>query len=276
MVSYKGVLCRGVKENEITAGINFTAENNVRLIGIGDEPKSFTFGDNVYIGEDVKIIGNRVTILDYTKVHNHTFIFAPFPITIGYNCWIGQNVILNAEAELKLGNNVCIAAYSQLWTHVKFGDTLEGCRFNSTKPMFIEDDVWIAGQCVVAPIHAGKKSMVLAGSVVLHDLMENRIYAGAPATDITHKIGPQFDEVSTETKLAKMKKHLEDFLAGLGSPPGHGIAVVSEYPEKPDPGKTYFNVADRTYTKRNTEMEHRFMNYLLPEKAKFIPFSGAR
>jgi hypothetical protein len=96
------------------------------------------------------------------------FHFRPLPITIGYNCWIAQNVILNAEAEFTMGNNVCIAAYSQLWTHVKFGDSLERCRFCSTKPMIVED--------------------------------------GA-----------------------------------------------------------------RTYTIRNSEIEHKFMNYLLPEKAKFIP-----
>ncbi len=272
----KGLHCRGVKEDEITTGINFTVENNVRLFGVGAGLKSFVFGDNVYIGEDVKIIGNRVTILDYTKVHNHTFIFAPMPITIGYNCWIAQNVILNAEAEFTMGNNVCIAAYSQLWTHVKFGDTLEGCRFCSTKPMIIEDDVWIAGQCVVAPIHARKKSMALAGSVVLHDMVENHIYAGVPARDITEKVGPQFDTVSIGVKLDKMNRHLDGFLRALGGPRGQSIEIVSEYPSNLDPLKTYFNVGDRTYTKRNTEIEHKFMNYLLPEKAKFIPFSGAR
>ncbi len=275
MLFCKGLPCYGVKESEIATGINFTAENNVRVFGIGDEPKSFTFGDNVYIGEEVKIIGNRVTILDYVKIHNHTFIFAPFPITIGYNCWIGQNVILNAEAELTIGNNVCIAAYTQLWTHIKFGDTLEGCRFNSTNPMIIEDDVWIAGQCVVAPIHAHKKSMAMAGSVVLDDMLENRIYAGVPAVDITHKLGPQFEDVATETKFARMNKYLDDFLAGVGKVPNHGLEVVMGYPENRDPGRTYFNVSDRTYTKRNTEIEQKFMHYLLPEKAKFIPFSGA-
>ncbi len=276
MVFCKDLPCHGVKESEISIGSNLTVENNVRILGIGDEPKSFTFGDNVFIGEEVKIIGNQVTILDYTKIHNHTFIFAPFPITIGHNCWIGQNVILNAEAELRLGNNVCIAAYTQLWTHIKFGDTLEGCRFNSTRPMVIEDDVWIAGQCVVAPIHAHKKSMALAGSVVLNDMLENRIYAGVPAVDLTHKLGPQFEEVPAETKFTKMNEYLDDFLAGLGQARNHDIEVVNGYPEQPDPGRTYFNVADRTYTKRNTEIERNFMHYLLPEKAKFIPFSGAQ
>lgn len=271
----KGLHCRGVKEDEITTGINFAVEDNVRLIGIGDGPKSFVFGDNVFIGEDVKIIGNRVMILDYTKVHNHSFIFAPMPITIGYNCWMGQNVILNAEAELTIGNNVCIAAYSQLWTHVKFGDTLEGCRFNSTKPMIIEDDVWIAGHCVVAPIHARKKSMALAGSVVLHDMIENHIYAGVPARDITEKLGPQFETVSVDAKFEKMKKYLDEFLCAQGRAHDHSIEIVREYPANPDPCKTYFNVGNRTYTKRNTEIEHEFMKYLLPEKAKFIPFSGA-
>ena len=35
---------------------------------------------------------------------------------------------------------------------------------------------------------------------------------------------------------------------------------------------TYFDVSTRTYTKKSSENEIKFMNFLLPEKAKFIPY----
>jgi hypothetical protein len=35
---------------------------------------------------------------------------------------------------------------------------------------------------------------------------------------------------------------------------------------------TWFVVADRKYTKRQSEEEIAFMKYLLPDKAKFTPY----
>tara|TARA_B110001454_G_C12304535_1_gene260954 strand:+ start:285 stop:419 length:135 start_codon:yes stop_codon:yes gene_type:complete len=43
-----------------------------------------------------------------------------------------------------------------------------------------------------------------------------------------------------------------------------------------DSSISYFNVKDRTYTKRLTKEEISFMQYLLPEKAKFIPFKNEK
>lgn len=270
-MKFYGLNCTNINKEDITIGTNFKIEGRIQLIGVGPDPKSFVFGDNVYIGEDVKIIGNNVKILDYTKLHNHCFIYAPEPLSIGFNCWIGQNTILNAEATLLIKNNVCISAYSQLWTHIKFGDTLEGCRFNSYHEMTIEDDVWFGGNCIVTPIVAQKKSMVLAGSVVTKDLKENRIYAGSPAVDITEKMGYQFDNISLVTKLSKMNEYLKIFLTNINNKSENTIEIVLDYPEELNPHISYFNVRKRTYTKRNSKIEQEFMNFLLPEKAKFIP-----
>jgi hypothetical protein len=35
---------------------------------------------------------------------------------------------------------------------------------------------------------------------------------------------------------------------------------------------TYFEVGTRLYTKKRTKEEIEFMKYLLPEKAKFVPY----
>lgn len=267
----KGLRCDNIKEEDISIGTNAKFEEDVHLIGIGDEPKSIVIGDNVYIGEHVKVIGNSIKILDYTKVHNHCFLYALKPLSIGYNCWIGQDSILNAEAELVVQNNVCIAAYSQLWTHIRFGDTLQGCRFHSYKKMIIEDDVWFGGHCIVAPIHAKKRSMALAGAIITKDMEENHIYAGIPAKDVTDKLGPQFEDVPLERKYQKMKDYLHEFLGGMNQNVENTFEIVLEYPKITNPYITYFNVKDRTYIKRNTRIEHKFMDYLLPEKGKFIP-----
>jgi maltose O-acetyltransferase len=61
-----------------------------------------------------------------------------------------------------------------------------------TKPVTIEDDLWIGANCVILPgITLHKGSVVGAGAVVTKDVPENAIAVGVPAkilkyrTDIT-------------------------------------------------------------------------------------------
>lgn len=268
---FMGFNCVNFKKEDISLGKNVIIEEDVKLIGLGNQKKKIEIGDNVYIGESVKIIGDQVTIRDYTKLHNHSFLYALKPMILGYNNWIGQNVILNSEETLILGNNVCIAAYSQVWTHMKYGDRLEGCRFLKYEKTVIEDDVWIGPKCIIAPINAKRKSMALAGSVIVDDMEENHVYAGVPAKDVTGKTGPQFCSRKTEDKIKEMNDHWKAFQNILKGKLKGKVVIVTKYPKKIEKGITYFNVIERTYTKWNTELEIRFMNYLLPEKGKFIP-----
>ena len=62
-----------------------------------------------------------------------------------------------------------------------------------------------------------------------------------------------------------MKNHYMSF----GSP--ENIKIITEISEIQDENISYFNVSDRTYTKRLSENEISFMKYLLPTKAKFTP-----
>ena len=45
----------------------------------------------------------------------------------------------NEIGGMNIGNNCGIGAHSQLWSHIKYGDMLEGCRFLSEKAQFSLD-----------------------------------------------------------------------------------------------------------------------------------------
>ncbi len=169
---------------------------------------------------------------------------------------------------MTIGNNCGIGAHSQLWSHIKYGDTLEGCRFLMEKPMNIGNDVWFVGHCIVSPINAADKSMAMVGSVVTKDMVYNEIYAGSPAQSISNKVGNQFLDVSIEEKFIKMNQYLNEF-----NPNSKSIKIVKDFSEvnTNDEEVSYFNVDSRTYTKRSTQEEIDFMKFLLPAKAKFTP-----
>jgi acetyltransferase-like isoleucine patch superfamily enzyme len=256
-----------IHADEVIIGSNTVIDPSAIIRGVAGRAKKVVIGDNSYIGADVQIICDDVSIGDYCKIHHHTNIHGYRPCRIGHNAWIGQYTIIDSIGGTTIGNNCGIGAHSQLWSHIKFGDTLEGCRFLSDAPLLIGNDVWFAGHCIVSPITAADKSMALAGSVVTSDMAANQVYAGAPAKSISAKIGNQFEEVPVSEKLRKMK----DYVIQWGGD-SREIRVIEDDLQMEDPeNHTYFNVRRRTYNKRGTPEEVSLMKFLLPEKAKFVP-----
>jgi hypothetical protein len=153
-----------------------------------------------------------------------------------------------------------------LWSHIKFGDTLEGCRFLSENKLNIGNDVWFVGHCIVSPIIAEDKSMAMVGSVVTKNMEFNQIYAGSPAKSISDKIGFQFQEVSLDLKIRMMLDYLDDAKVNKDL-----IKIVANRSEIKKDGRTYFVVESREYLKTGSPDEISFMKFLLPAKAKFIP-----
>lgn len=246
-----------------------TVIGNAKIQGMTTQSPHIVIGDNCYIGDDVQIIADEFILGDYCKIQHHTNIHG-HSIKIGHNAWIGQYTIIDGLGNTIIGNNCGIGAHSQLWSHMKYGDQLEGCRFNSEKPLIIGNDVWLVGHCIVSPVNIADKAMALVGSVITTDLKYNKTYAGTPAKDITDKFGPQFLLVDIETKYNLMVTYVNQF---YNTNKNHLIKIVKS---KEDinwlDNISYFNVEDRSYTKKFSKDEIDFIKYLLPSKAKFIPY----
>lgn len=262
------MIYKNIQAEELYVGKNTIIEPSAKIRGINGKAKKIIIGDNCYIGENVQIICDDFSLGDYSKIQHDTNVHGYLPCHIGHNAWIGQYSIIDSIGGTTIGNNCGIGAHSQIWSHIKFGDTLEGCRFLTEKPMIIGNDVWFVGHCIVSPIVAADKSMAMVGSVVTKDMKYNEIYAGSPAQSISEKIGFQFLEVSTETKFQKMKDYLNECLPNSSS-----IKIVTSQDEIvfEDDSITFFNVSNRTYTKRGSDDEINFMKFLLPARAKFTP-----
>jgi len=261
---------------ELIMGQNVVIEDDVVLQGRSSKKaKRIVIGDNVFIGAHSRGYVDVLEIGDYSMLHNHALIAGDLPCRIGTCGWFGQHTIFNSTGGLTIGNAVGVGAYSQLWSHIRHGDVLEGCRFNSAKPLIIEDDVWFVGHCIVSPVLARKKSMAMVGSVVTRDMEENHVYAGVPAKDVTDKVGPQFAEVDGDEKYQKMLAMLERFHALHPQFARGEIRVVRSLAEDEvagfDDEVTTFDVATRTYNRRRTPQEFAFMKFLLAELAKFFP-----
>ncbi|MBQ0735322.1 acyltransferase [Aquimarina celericrescens] len=257
---------KNIDAEYIEIGKNTVIEPTAIIRGLNGKANKIIIGDNCYIGEHVQIIIDEFNLGDYSKIHHHTNIHGSQPCNIGHNAWIGQYTIIDSIGGVLIGNNCGIGAHSQLWSHIKYGDTLEGCRFKSEQKLEIGNDVWLVGHCIVSPVKVEDKSLALVGSVITSDMKFNRIYGGSPAKDLTNKIGHQFEEVSLSQKMKKMEEYLDT--VGIKK---DSIKIIEFENEIESDEITYFIVSSRKYTKRRTREEIEFMKFLLPEKAKFVP-----
>ncbi|MFC6040238.1 acyltransferase [Paenisporosarcina macmurdoensis] len=264
-----------IKKNPNTKVI---IEDKVRLgvnIVLGPQCKEIKIGFGTFIGDNVYIDIPYLSIGEYTSIHKSITIHGYLPCSIGHNCWIGEHTIIDSIGGTTIGNNVGVGTYSQLWSHMKFGDMMKGCRWNISKPLVIEDDVWLVGHCIVSPITAKKGSLLMVGGVITKDMEENRVYGGSPAKDLTDKIGTQFKDVSIIEKKSYFNNLYIQFLSSENiNKNDYPIVLVEEIDKKvitKFENVTQFCLNDQTYVPTYSELEYKFIKYMLYDRAKFIP-----
>jgi acetyltransferase-like isoleucine patch superfamily enzyme len=253
----------------------FNIANRVHFgknIVFGPNCKEVSIGYGSFIGNDLYIDVEYINIGEYTTIH-HGCILHGKKTQIGHNCWIGHYTIIDSlGGDTRIGNNVGVGAHSQLWSHMKFGDTLAGCRWNSEGRLYLDDDVWLVGHSIVGPIHAKEKSMLLTGGVAVKDMEENSIYCGSPAVNLSNKFGLQFDSPSIDERLAGFSRLLSDFTAKTDASPKCFTIVKGAFDFSDD--RTQFDISTRTYLPRRTDEEYHFIRYMLYDKAKWLPIGN--
>lgn len=144
----------------------------------------------------------------FGSVGKNPWIESPFQCDIGETTHIGDNfyanhgcVFLDAGG-LHIGNNVLIGPLVGIYTpEHAFDPTLRAQGYEISRPIVIEDNVWIGGgTSIVAPVTIGRNSIIGAGSVVTRDIPPNVVAAGNPCR-VLHPIteedkklrGPKLD-----------------------------------------------------------------------------------
>ena len=254
-----------VNFENISIGRDVVIHPSAKIQGVNGKGKNLVIGDHTYIGERVQIMVDDFSIGDYSKIHHDTNIHGYNPCSIGHNAWIGQFCIIDSVGGVTIGNNFGLGAHSQVWSHIKYGDTLFGCKWNSAHQVTIGNDVWMVGHVIFCGDTAEDYSMALAGSVVTKPMLENKVYVGTPAEE--KPTMSQFD--FRINPLFHREMQLKAWASDLGLEKVKVVTDVEQMEYLSD--ISYFNPKTRTYTKKGTYDEIKFMKFLLPEKAKFVP-----
>jgi len=296
-------LCAGVRigdnvtieAEEIRIGHDAIIEKDTVIRGIASPMSCLRLGDNTFIGFANQILVPSFTMLDFSQLHNSGLHSGYKRLLIGHNCWIGQQAILNATEELTIGNNVRIGTQSQLWTHVASGELLEGCTLFGSKPLVIEDNVWIVGGAVISPgLTLGRNSIIMTGAVVTRDTAPYHTYAGIPAVNITEKLN-FWKKISPEEKFSLLKGMVDEFIAHYPQY-RHLVHVVETSPDavcgdyregsivlakdvenlSMCEGRPFsvFDLRSKRYTKKRSPVEIDWIKFTVGYRARFVPYEA--
>ncbi len=251
-----------IEADDIQVGRGVVVEQGVLITGKGGPARRVILGDFCYIGRQSRIMVPEFRLGHYSKLHAFLFAHGEKPLQIGRNCWIGGNVVLDSLGGLDIDDNVGFGAHSQVWTHIQFGDIVEGTRFYSRKYMHVGKDAWFVGHCVLSPVRVGERSMAMVGSVVTRDMLPNHIYAGVPAEGVSDKLGFQFEKRTVDQKAAKLQELIDAFFQI--HPEYRGQLLVIRSQEQKREGICCFDVSRRTYTRTYSPAEVAFLKAYVP------------
>jgi maltose O-acetyltransferase len=118
-----------------------------------------------------------------------SMIWPPFYCAYGYNIHLGDRVFLNYMCtildtnEVRIGSHVLIGPSVHIYCAAhELQAELRKQDLEVSKPIVIEDNVWIGGGAIVLPgVTIGRNAVVGAGAVVTRSVPANTVVAGNPA-----------------------------------------------------------------------------------------------
>lgn len=118
---------------------------------------------------------------------NNVLIKSPWFLTIGDDCWIGENVWIDNIERVTIGSNVCISQGALLLTGNH--DYKNSSMPYRNAPIVIEDGAWIGAKTTIcAGVSVHRNAILTVGSMTSKDLEENGIYQGVPAVKIRTRL----------------------------------------------------------------------------------------
>jgi acetyltransferase-like isoleucine patch superfamily enzyme len=104
-------------------------------------------------------------------------------VRVGEGCILTTPLHLNASAPITIGSRIAIGHHVVIITDThQLGGSAARCGERFSRPVCIEDGVWIAARVTINPgVTIGRGSVVAAGAVVTKDVPPNTLVGGVPA-----------------------------------------------------------------------------------------------
>jgi len=131
-----------------------------------------TGSGNINCGSDLLIRSNKINPV---KI----YIASKAKLTFGDKVFLNNGINISCSNQIEIGTHVDIADECMIMDNDFHG---LGKKAPKSKPIIIEDDVWIASRVIILKgVRIGRGSVVGAGAVVTKSIPPNSFAAGNPA-----------------------------------------------------------------------------------------------
>ncbi len=121
-----------------------------------------------------------------STVHMGVVFYEPKGVQIGEDTIIGEGAVLDGRDRLQIGNHVAFA--SEVMVYNSQHDIHDPSFRAITKPVIIEDYVFVGPRAVILPgVTIGKGAVVAAGAIVTKNVEPFTIVGGVPAVKIGNR-----------------------------------------------------------------------------------------
>lgn len=161
--------------------------NKIVKFGFKIWNRQLILGKNVIIDPRAFISrGGHILINDNSIIRAGAMLLpAGGSITIGKRCSINQYTIINGQGNVKIGDNVMIAAFVSIFagnhnfSNIEIPMRDQG--MTTKGGIIIENDVWIGTHSVILDgVKIGTGSIIAAGAVVINNVEPFSIIGGVP------------------------------------------------------------------------------------------------
>jgi putative colanic acid biosynthesis acetyltransferase WcaF len=133
----------------------------------------------------LRVFGARVART--ARIRPSARISYPWRLRVGAHTAVGDHAIIFCLGPISIGRRCTISQYSHLCAGSH--DYTQRTMPLVTKPIVIEDDVWVAADVFVGPgVTIGRDSVVGARSTVFHSLPERMICSGDNAKALRERV----------------------------------------------------------------------------------------
>jgi len=160
-------------------------------------------GKKSTIGENNRIMGRNIrTGREFYSNHSSEIgggscFEKTSKLTVGYWFHLGSYSIINTAMEVKIGNEVGMGRFTNIYTHGAYQSILKGFPV-AFGPINIGNNVWMPGATVNPNVNIGDNVVIGVGSLVLKDIPSGCLAAGVPCKIIKENCYPQ--KLSPEQK----------------------------------------------------------------------------
>ncbi|MTI38309.1 acyltransferase [Fulvivirga lutimaris] len=142
-----------------------------KYVSVNGRPKLENLG-KIHLADEVRVWSKIIKAKLYTGPNG--------TLTVGKNSRI-NGAHIDAQQSIIIGENVRIAPYTIILDS-DFHSLKDHFSDGESKPIVIEDNVWLATRCTILKgVTIGENSVVATGAIVTKDVPANCVVAGIPA-----------------------------------------------------------------------------------------------